>query len=107
MLNITRVGVDIAKLVFHVHGVDRQDRVQWRGKKGKRDGFIFAPAVPVFMSLASGGRLPPLDNCSFANLTDGAAKPARWRQNLDSALCYARVGPPPPPVRLDIAGSMT
>ena len=32
MLNITRVGVDIAKSVFHVHGVDRQDRVQWRGK---------------------------------------------------------------------------
>ena len=32
MMNITRVGVDIAKSVFHVHGVDRQDRVQWRGK---------------------------------------------------------------------------
>jgi hypothetical protein len=32
MLNITRVGVDIAKSVFHVHGVDRQDHAQWRGK---------------------------------------------------------------------------
>ena len=31
-MNITRVGVDIAKSVFHVHGVDGQDRVQWRGK---------------------------------------------------------------------------
>jgi len=32
MMNITRVGVDIAKSVFHVHGVDRQDHAQWRGK---------------------------------------------------------------------------
>ena len=31
-MNITRVGVDIAKSVFHVHGVDRHDQVQWRGK---------------------------------------------------------------------------
>jgi len=28
MMNITRVGVDIAKSLFHVHGVDRQDRVR-------------------------------------------------------------------------------
>lgn len=31
-MNITRVGVDIAKSVFHVHGVDRHHEVQWRGK---------------------------------------------------------------------------
>ncbi|XGA79321.1 IS110 family transposase [Halomonas sp. CH40] len=31
-MNIIRVGVDIAKSVFHVHGVDRHDQVQWRGK---------------------------------------------------------------------------
>jgi hypothetical protein len=31
-MNISRVGVDIAKSVFHVHGVDRHDQVQWRGK---------------------------------------------------------------------------
>ena len=31
-MNITRVGVDIAKSVFHVHGVDRHDQVQWQGK---------------------------------------------------------------------------
>ncbi|WP_311945734.1 IS110 family transposase [Halomonas piscis] len=29
---IIRVGVDIAKSVFHVHGVNRHDQVQWRGK---------------------------------------------------------------------------
>ena len=29
-MSITRVGVDIAKSVFHSHGVDGQDRVQWR-----------------------------------------------------------------------------
>ena len=31
-MNISRVGVDIAKSVFHVHGVDRHDEVQWQGK---------------------------------------------------------------------------
>src|SRR5690554_4047372 len=31
-MSISRVGVDIAKSVFHVHGVDRHDQVQWRGK---------------------------------------------------------------------------
>lgn len=29
-MNITRVGVDIAKSVFHVHAVDRHDQSQWR-----------------------------------------------------------------------------
>jgi len=31
-MNIIRVGVDIAKSVFHVHGVDRHDKTQWQGK---------------------------------------------------------------------------
>lgn len=31
-MNITRVGVDIAKTVFHVHGVDRHDKAQWQAK---------------------------------------------------------------------------
>ncbi|MGO1395433.1 MAG: hypothetical protein ACTHU9_07185, partial [Halomonas sp.] len=31
-MNISRVGVDIAKSVFHVHGVDRHEKPQWRGK---------------------------------------------------------------------------
>lgn len=31
-MNISRVGVDIAKSVFHVHGVDRYHQVQWQGK---------------------------------------------------------------------------
>lgn len=31
-MTITRVGVDIAKSVFHVHGVDRHDQVLWTGK---------------------------------------------------------------------------
>lgn len=35
-MSISRVGVDIAKSVFHVHGVDCNDQVQWRGKY-KRD----------------------------------------------------------------------
>ena len=32
MANITRVGVDIAKSIFHVHGVDRFEKTQWKGK---------------------------------------------------------------------------
>ena len=31
-MKISRAGVDIAKLVFHVHAVGRDGRVQWRGK---------------------------------------------------------------------------
>ena len=31
-MNITRVGVDIAKPVFHVHAVDRHESTQWQGK---------------------------------------------------------------------------
>lgn len=30
-MTITRVGVDIAKSVFHVYGVNRHDQAQWRG----------------------------------------------------------------------------
>jgi len=32
MGNITRVGVDIAKSIFHVHAVDRFNETQWKGK---------------------------------------------------------------------------
>lgn len=31
-MNVIRVGVDIAKSVFHVHGVDRHGQTQWQGK---------------------------------------------------------------------------
>jgi len=31
-MNIIRCGVDIAKFVFHVHGVDRHDQTQWQSK---------------------------------------------------------------------------
>ncbi len=31
-MNITRVGVDIAKSVFHVHAVDRHEKIQWQAK---------------------------------------------------------------------------
>lgn len=47
-MDIIRVGVDIAKSVFHVHGVDRHDQVQWRGKYS-RDKWLDAitKRVPV------------------------------------------------------------
>nr|WP_217908930.1 transposase [Halomonas maris] len=40
-MSISRVGVDIAKSVFHAHGVDRHDQVQWRGKY-QRDKWLDA-----------------------------------------------------------------
>lgn len=36
MANITRVGVDIAKSIFHVHGVDRFEKTQWKGKYSRK-----------------------------------------------------------------------
>nr|WP_082709004.1 IS110 family transposase [Marinobacterium profundum] len=35
-MNIIRVGVDIAKSVFHVHGVDRHCQLQWQGKYSRQ-----------------------------------------------------------------------
>lgn len=40
-MKINRIGVDIAKSVFHVHGVDRHGCVQWQAKL-KRDQWIAA-----------------------------------------------------------------
>ena len=38
-MNITRVGVDIAKSVFHVHAVDRHGSLVWQAKL-KRDQWL-------------------------------------------------------------------
>ena len=35
-MTIIRVGVDIAKSVFHVHGVDCHDQVRWTGKYSRQ-----------------------------------------------------------------------
>nr|WP_208644258.1 transposase [Halomonas andesensis] len=40
-MSISRGGVDIAKSVFHVHGVYCHDQVEWRGKY-KRDKWLDA-----------------------------------------------------------------
>lgn len=40
-MKITRIGVDIAKSVFHVHAVDRHDQVLWEAKL-KREQWIVA-----------------------------------------------------------------
>lgn len=45
-MQITRVSVDIAKSVFHVHGVDRRDHCQWE-KKLKRAKWIDAVCEQV------------------------------------------------------------
>ena len=52
-MNITRVGVDIAKNVFHVHAVDRHDQCQWQAKL-KRAEWLAALAehVPAGATIA-------------------------------------------------------
>jgi len=40
-MKIMRVGVDIAKSVFHCHGVDRFEKMQWKGKY-RRDRWLNA-----------------------------------------------------------------
>jgi len=40
-MNITRVGVDIAKSVFHIHAVDRHHKLVWQAKL-KRDQWLAA-----------------------------------------------------------------
>ncbi len=47
-MNIVRVGVDIAKSVFHVHGVDRRDQIQWQGKYARNKWLdALSKKVPV------------------------------------------------------------
>ena len=52
-MQITRVGVDIAKSVFHVHAVDRHDVRQW-DRKLKRGEWIAAlcERVPTEATIA-------------------------------------------------------
>lgn len=50
---ISRVGVDVAKSVFHVHGVDHHDQVEWRGKH-KRDRWLDAIVKRVPMGAEIG-----------------------------------------------------
>jgi transposase len=58
-MNITRVGVDIAKSVFHLHAVDRHDKTQWQGKL-KRNQWLEAlckritPGAEVGMEACAG-----------------------------------------------------
>jgi transposase len=40
-MNITRVGVDIAKSVFHIHAVDGHDKLVWQARL-KRDQWLGA-----------------------------------------------------------------
>lgn len=47
-MNIIRVGVDIAKSVFHVHGVDRHGKTQWQGKYSRQKCLdAFSRKVPA------------------------------------------------------------
>lgn len=52
-MTISRVGVDIAKSVFHVHGVNRHDQVQWQGKYARDKWLdVIVKRVPVGAEIA-------------------------------------------------------
>ncbi len=50
-MKIIRVGVDLAKNVFHVHGVDRKEEAVWRRKLSREKWLKM-----VMEKLESGGR---------------------------------------------------
>jgi hypothetical protein len=53
MGNITRVGVDIAKSIFHVHAVDRFSEAQWKGKYNRTKWLAaIVKKVPVGAEIA-------------------------------------------------------
>lgn len=69
MSKITRVGVDIAKKVFHVHGVDRHDQPQWTAKLS-RDKWLdsLCKKVPA-------GALVAMESCASSH---------HWARQLQS-----------------------
>jgi len=51
--NITRVGVDIAKSIFHVHAFDRFSEVQWKGKYSRGKWLaVTSKKVPIGAEIA-------------------------------------------------------
>ena len=58
-MQIIRVGVDLAKEVFHVHGVNRKEEVVWR-RKLRRSNWLkvvmekLAPGAEVGMEACAG-----------------------------------------------------
>ncbi len=61
MGNITRVGVDIAKSIFHVHAVDRFSEIQWKGKYSRSKWLtVLVDKVPISAEIA-------MEACGSAN----------------------------------------
>jgi transposase len=61
MGNITRVGVDIAKSIFHVHAVDRFSEIQWKGKYSRSKWLaMICKKVPLDAEIA-------MEACGSAN----------------------------------------
>jgi|TARA_R110002050_G_scaffold299981_1_gene467190 transposase len=61
MGNITRVGVDIAKSIFHVHAVDRFSEIQWKGKYSRSKWLaVIVEKVPISAEIA-------MEACGSAN----------------------------------------
>ena len=59
-MKIIRVGVDLAKNVFHVHGVDRKEEAVWRGKLSRFEKWLkvvmekLEPGAEVGMEACAG-----------------------------------------------------
>ncbi len=62
-MKISRVGVDLAKNVFHVHGVDRKENTVWRRKlSGEKWLAVLlgkvAPGCEIGMEACAGVSVP-------------------------------------------------
>lgn len=58
-MNITRIGVDLAKSVFHVHAVNKHDQVQWTAKLSRAKWIAaicnrFEPGAEIGMEACAG-----------------------------------------------------
>ncbi len=81
---ITRVGVDTAKSVFHVHATDRHDAVQWQAKLKRKE------RIEALVARVPAGAVIAMEACGashhWARVLQHAGKHddglSRWVMNL-------------------------
>ncbi|WP_267225608.1 hypothetical protein [Dyella silvae] len=94
-MKLTRIGVDVAKQVFQVHGVDRLEQPVWR-RRLSRDRWLKA-----VMEVAEPGCEIGMEACGGAHHWDNpdGKRPFPWGELLSKAaiffgLCWAIVAFP-------------
>ena len=88
-MNITRVGVDIAKSVFHVHGVDCHDSLQWQAKKTRNQWIDalcerVAPGAEIGRIIGFGVHEGHVDGPALCRMFNEATSGQAWPKYLSS-----------------------